>query len=210
MLKEAEFSGDEAEHRNEMRCRAAAAAFAFVLPEDAELLDFRSESHPSSCVHPDQSLIFQHHVAVGHAGEVIAHGAVQADLKEAAAGLPADLARMREIEPEHYLQHAHGAGVGSAHLWIVVEVAVKIFSQFEVLCPSLWAVLDQRLGTKPHVVGGLNARPRDESFAAFNHVAHLAVRDGANGEVTSALVRKRPVLLFDALGGLRPDANLAS
>jgi len=57
-------------------------------------------------------LVFEHDIAVGHPGQVIAYGTVQAGLVDAAARALADFLRMREIIFKKLLEDFHRAPVG--------------------------------------------------------------------------------------------------
>src|SRR5688572_19186594 len=95
-------------------------------------------------VDAEQPFVFLNHVAIRHAGEVIAYCAMQAIGAYALARLLADFARMRKVELEQLGEHTHGARVGFVHLRAEVEVAIEILSEFEVLRAAPGAVLDER------------------------------------------------------------------
>ena len=64
--------------------------------------------------------MFEHDIAVGHAGEVIAYGAVQAGLPDALSRAFANLLRMREAIFEKFPEHFHRAQVWPVHDGVVI------------------------------------------------------------------------------------------
>ena len=82
-------------------------------------------------------------VAIGHAGEVIADGAVPAVLSGAFAGLFADFLVMCEEVIEQFLKHPDGPHIRLMDHGIIVKILVEIISQFEVQFVAPVAVLNQ-------------------------------------------------------------------
>lgn len=80
----------------------------------------------------EDSLVFDHHVAVGHAGEVIADGPVQTDFLDVFLGADAQLFGMFEAVFEELLEHVDGACIGLMHDGVVVEIFVEVGTQLQV------------------------------------------------------------------------------
>ena len=86
-------------------------------------------------------LVFENNITVGHPGQVIAHGAVQAGLADAAARAFADFLRMREIIFKKLLEDFHRAQVWLMDDGVVIQILVKVLAQFEVQLAAFGAVL---------------------------------------------------------------------
>ena len=156
----------------------------------------------------EDALGFKHDIAVGHAGEIIAHGAVQAGLLEPAPGAVADFLRVGEIVFEKLLQHLHGAQVRLVHDVVVIKIFVKVIAQFPVQLAPFGTVLDERLGKLADIVGRLHAGGLNEALAGFHHVADLQINDGADGEIAPAFVGQDTMRLLHGARGLRPDLDV--
>ncbi len=119
----------------------------------------------------ENSFVFEHDVAVGHAGEVIAHGAVPAGRADLFARLFADFLRVLQVMIKKVFQHLLRAAVRLVDGGVVIKIFVEIVAQFAIQLTSRRAVLDQRSGEAAHVVGGMDFCIADKPFAVFNDVA---------------------------------------
>ena len=86
--------------------------------------------------------MFDDHVAVGHAGEVIAYGAVQTDLFDAFLGTGSQLAGVEQAIFEQFPQHLHGMHVRLVNDGIVIKIFVEIFAQLQIELVALRTVAD--------------------------------------------------------------------
>jgi hypothetical protein len=152
-------------------------------------------------------LVFEDDIAVGHAGDVIADGAVQAGFAGAASGLLADEVGFFEVMEEKLFHHEDGALIGLMDDGVVIEVFVEVFAEFLVQLAAGGAVVEERFGEAPGVVGGVDGAGAQACLAGADDVAYLAVDDAADGEVPAAFVVERAVLGFDLASGLAPDAD---
>jgi len=153
--------------------------------------------------------VFLHGVAVGHAGEVIADGAVKAEFADALAGVLADLGGVLHVVGEQVAQELFGAQMRFVHHGIEIEILVKILAQFDVQLAAVGAVLDQDFRVEPDFIRGLHARGEDFLFARFDDVLDLHIDDGADRKVAAAFVGQVAVLFLHELRGVGPEANLA-
>ena len=124
--------------------------------------------------------MFFEQVAVGHAGQVVADGAVQAVGGDAFRGGVAEQFWPREVGLENIAQQRTGALVRTRHARMVVEVRVEKFPQRAVRLEQRGAVADERRGLAAHVVGARHFRGGDEFRAGRDHVLHLPVDDAAD------------------------------
>jgi hypothetical protein len=153
-------------------------------------------------------LVFEDDIAVGHAGDVIADGAVQAGFAGAASGLLADEAGYFEVMEEKLFHHEDGALIRLMDDGVVIEVFVKVFAEFLVQLAAGGAVVEERFGEAPGVVGGVDGAGAQACFAGADDVADFAVDDAADGEVPAAFVVEWAVLGFDLARCVAPDADL--
>src|SRR5436309_3444556 len=133
-----------------------------------------------------ESLVFKGHVAISHSSDVIANSPRPADLAGSFAGLPADGIWIFEIEAEKFLEHAHGAKVWFADFPVIIQIFVKVISQFEVHGPPFWAVSDQRAGLAARFIGGFNACASDIFFSGCNDIFDLAIDNAADDKIPAA------------------------
>ena len=134
---------------------------------------------------PKNPLPFKHGVAVRHAGDVVAHDAVQTRLARLAAGLPADFLGMLQIKMEKVPQKLPCPEVRLVDKRIEVKILIKVTTQFEVQPAAFRAVFHERLGAAPRVIGGRHAGGADQPFAGDDDILDLQVNDGADDEVTA-------------------------
>ena len=73
--------------------------------------------------------MFVKEIAVGHAGEVIANGTLEALAAEAADGVASEEGGVADVEVEDVAQHAAGAAVHDGDAGIVIEIRVEEFAQ---------------------------------------------------------------------------------
>ncbi len=104
-----------------------------------------------------EPVMLLHGVAVGHAGDVVAHGAVQARLARLPARLLADFLRVLQIKTEQVPQKLLRPDVRLVHHAVVIQIFVKIAAEFDIQLAALRAVSHERLCAAPHVIGGLHA-----------------------------------------------------
>ena len=92
---------------------------------------------------------------------------------------------------------------------VVVEVFVEVIPQLEVEFAPLRAVLHQRLGVAANLVSGPDPRVENAFFGGPHDVAHLAVDDRTDDEITAAFLGQFAVLFLDCSGRLAPESHLA-
>lgn len=102
---------------------------------------------------PENPLMLKHRVAVSHASDVIAHGAVQPHLTRLPAGLLADFLRVLQIKTEKFPQKLLRPDVGLVDDRIEVKIFVKVTPEFDIQLAALRAVSDEGFRTTPHIVG---------------------------------------------------------
>ena len=110
---------------------------------------------------------------------------------------------------EQLFHHPHGALVGFVNDRVVVEVFVEVIPQLEVEFAPLRAVLHQRLGVAANLVSGPDPRVENAFFGGPHDVAHLAVDDRTDDEITAAFLGQFAVLFLDCSGRLAPESHLA-
>ena len=118
------------------------------------------------------SFVFLHGVAVGHAGEIIADGAVEAEFADALAGVFADFRGVLHVKVTEQVSapsNCFARRCQFVHHGIEVEIFVKILAQFDVQLAAVEGpVLDQDFGMEPDFIGGLHARGEDFFVRLFH------------------------------------------
>ena len=145
--------------------------------------------------------MFEDGVAVGHAGEVVADGAEPAGPTGALLAGDANFPGMFQVIGEKVAQHGAGAVVWLKDDGAGIEILQKVGAEFEVQTAAAKAVLDQGMGLKADVVGGLDAGGEDGGFGGLDDVAHLAVNEAADDEVAAGFVGEAGVFGQDGAGG---------
>ncbi len=138
--------------------------------------------------------MLEDHVAVGHAREVIADGAVEAFSFDSGTGLAADFFGVLHEIREEFFQQFHAALVGLVYLGIEIQIFIKVFAQFEIGFAALGTVLDERVFLEPHLVYAQHTGFVDERTAGFHDVVHLAIDEAADDGVAAAFIGQFAVL----------------
>ena len=153
--------------------------------------------------------MFEDCIAVGHAGEVVAHSPWPSVASGAFASHGPDFGMVPAIIVEKVLENFSGANVRFVYDRIVIKIPIEEGAQLEIELAASAAVLDDCSGLEPDFVGTGNAGAADEFFSGSNNILDLEVDDPTNDKVSAAFIRKFTILALDSAAGFAPDAHMA-
>lgn len=152
--------------------------------------------------------MFVQEVAVGHAGEIIAHGTLESLAGEAADCAAPQEGGIADVEIEDIAQHAAGAAIHDGDAGIVVEIRVEELAELAIRGAELRAVADERAALAADVGGALHAAGCDGLGAVGDDVLDLAVDNAPDDVAVEFRAGETGEIVTDFLVAVTPDIEV--